>query len=108
MSCQHCTQSGAIKRMWGCGWVPARERKGARPPAPAKYIHERPQVCVGYLMEMPQVIEAARATGWRKEGAQREFYDGEPLTPLTKFAVDVMAGAMREVEQDRIRSQKEE
>lgn len=70
---------------------------------PSAYPHERPDVCAGYLISIPAVIEAARATTWRKEGALREFYDGETLAPVTKFAIDTVAGEMRAVEQHQIR-----
>lgn len=103
MDCSHCTVSPAVRRQWGCGWLPASERRRAQVPVPSEYPHERPEVCPGYLVQQPQVIEAARACSWRKEGALREFYDGEPLTPLAKWAIDVMAGAIREVEQEQIR-----
>lgn len=98
-----------VRRAWRCGWLPESERdENGKPPVPAAYTGPRPTECPGRLIALPQVLEAARAYGWRKEGALREFYDGEPLTPLAKFAIDVMAGSLREVEQHRIRTANKE
>lgn len=74
---------------------------------PRGYPGERPDVCPGYLVQLPQVEEAYRAYSWRKEGALREFYGGQPLTPLAKFAIDTAAGEARAVEQHCIREARE-
>lgn len=71
---------------------------------PRDYPYDRPDVCAGYLVSrMPQVLEAARASSWRKDGALREFYGDAELTELTKFAIDTIMGEMRAVEQHAIR-----
>lgn len=71
---------------------------------PSAYPGERPDVCAGYLVsQLPQVIEAARASSWRSEGALREFYDGDTLAPITKFAIDTIAAEIKAVEQHQIR-----
>lgn len=92
--------------MWSCAWIPAEERSGSAP-APVSYSGEKPDLCPGYLIQLPQVGEAVRAFTWRKDGALREFYDGRPITPLAKFAIDTFAGAQREVENYNIRNPKE-
>ena len=97
-----------MRSFWRCGWIPESERdaKGKVPIPEALFWgdDEKPDVCSGYLVQLPQVIEAARAYGWRKDGALREFYDGKPLAPLTKTALDIMGQSLREVEQHRIRT----
>lgn len=84
-----------------CGFIPLRSRSG-RALIPPNYPYERPSVCGGYLVSMPQVIESARAASWRKEGALAQFYD-TPLTDLAKFCIDIVAAEFRAVEQALIR-----
>lgn len=84
-----------------CGWLPISKK--SRPPMPHGYPDEQPEVCPGYLVQMPAVIEGVRANGWREKGALREFYDGRTLTDLAKTATDIVAGAQREVENYNIR-----
>lgn len=102
MDCKSCKLDGATRRLWSCGWIPEQERSGEAP-VPSSYPGERPSICPGYLLEMPEVTEACRAHGWRKDGALREFYDGRPITERCKLALDVIGGAFREVEQHNIR-----
>lgn len=100
--CTKCPMGHEQRKHVRCGWVREDEREG-RALEPAAYPYEPLTVCAGYLASMPQVIEAARAASWRRDGALREFYDGNPLTPLTKWAVDVVAAETKAAEQDAIR-----
>lgn len=59
------------------------------------------------MVTLPQVIEAARAASWRRDGALAQFYDNEPITELAKTCIDIMAGAQREVENFNIRKSSE-
>lgn len=88
-----------------CGWIPEHKRTG-RALCPAPYPYEDPPICAGYLTSLPQVIEAARACSWRREGALGQFYEGR-LTGLVKFAIDVMAAEFKAVEQYEIRKSRE-
>ena len=88
-----------------CAWVPSSEHTG-QALVPPSYPYERPEVCSGYLTSLPQVIEAARAASWRREGALGQFYEG-PLTDLAKYAIDIIAGEFKAVEQHVIRDSRE-
>jgi len=88
-----------------CGWVPERKRKG-RALVPAHFPYDDPPICAGYLTSLPQVIEAARACSWRREGALAQFYEGK-LSGLVKFAIDVMSAEFKAVEQHAIRESRE-
>jgi len=88
-----------------CGWIPAPDRKG-RALVPPDYPYDYPEVCSGYYTSLPAVIEAARAASWRREGALSEFYDTKP-NELVRFAIDVIAGEFKSVEQNSIRKSKE-
>jgi len=59
-------------------------------------------------VQLPQVLEAARASAWRKDGALAQFYDNEPISDLAKTAIDIISAAMREVENHNIRSAHED
>lgn len=88
-----------------CAWIPEHERTGDAL-VPPNYPYERPDVCCGYLANLPQVIEAARAASWRREGALGQFYEGR-LTGLAKYCIDLIAGEFKAVEQDLIRQSRE-
>ena len=88
-----------------CGWIPEHERTG-RALCPSDYPYEDPPICAGYLTSLPAVIEAARACSWRREGALGQFYEGR-LSGLVKYAIDIMAGEFKSVEQHQIRKSQE-
>jgi hypothetical protein len=64
--------------------------------SPLDWPIESPAVCPGYLVTMPQVLEAARALAWKDSLQVR--YEGIAPTGLLMDAIDVMQGAMNEVE----------
>lgn len=55
-------------------------------------------VCVGYTATLPEVLEASRALGWKRDGHLNEFYEGEPITEILRDAVDVIANECKAVE----------
>ena len=75
-------------------------------PIPAGYPGDRPTVCPGYLVQLPQVIEAARASAWRRDGALAQFYDG-PIGELAKQCIDIMASAQSQASNYNIRNPRE-
>lgn len=93
------------RRRVRCAWVPVSERLG-HALIPPDYPYERPDICCGYLSGLPEVIEAARAASWRREGALGQFYTG-PIGDKAKLAIDLMAGEFKAVEQDVIRKSRE-
>lgn len=103
--CSKCTMDDDQRRMVRCAWIPESERTGDAL-VPPSYPYERPDVCCGYLTSLPQVIEAARAASWRREGALGQFYEGK-LTGLAKYCIDVIAGEFKAVEQHVIRESRE-
>lgn len=101
MDCQKCELGHEQRKRWSCAWVRSDERSGESP-VPPSYPYERPDICIGYLSSLPQVIEAARASSWRRDGALGQFYDG-PLTDLAKYTIDLISGEFKAVEQHNIR-----
>ena len=104
MDCSQCPLGHEQRSAWNCGFLAESERTGVAP-VPPDYPGDRPDVCPGMLVSMPQVIEAARAASWRKDGALSQFYDGRPLTEIAKYAIDILIGHQRQVENYNIRSQ---
>ena len=76
-------------------------------PTPAGWPDKPTDICPGYLVQLPQVIEAARASSWRREGALSQFYGDRPLTEIAINAIDAIAGASRQVENHNIRQARE-
>ena len=103
--CDKCTLGDEQRRRVRCAWVPPERRTGDALVPPA-YPYQRPDVCCGYLTSLPQVIEAARAYTWRKDGALSQFYEGR-LTGIAKYCIDIIAGEFKAVEQYAIRQSRE-
>ncbi len=62
-------------------------------------------ICPGYTTSLPDVYEAARALSWRRDGQLRECYD-VPVTQLLRDCVDILDGACKQQDRDRLREQK--
>ncbi len=73
--------------------------------APPKWGHTPEDVCPGYLISLPQVIEAAMAHRWFDKGqlGERLQAQGVELTPLLQGCIDALDGAIGEVESDMMR-----
>ncbi len=65
-------------------------RRDSRPCPVPGYPDDDYDVCPGYLVSLPQVVEAARAHSWRKESAIASFYDS-PLCDLARDGIDLIA-----------------
>jgi hypothetical protein len=74
---------------------------------PPRYQGEDLPICCGGLIILPQVIEAARAGSWRKEGALRDFYGDQQLTPLARDSIDIVAYETVMASNDAIRARNE-
>lgn len=48
-------------------------------------------ICPGWLVSLPMVIEATRAFGWAKIGLLKEFYEGQTLPKVLFDAIDVFS-----------------
>ncbi len=55
-------------------------------------------MCVGYSSTLPEVLEASRALSWRSDGQLKDLYDGEPITPQLRDAMDVVGVEIKRVE----------
>jgi hypothetical protein len=103
MSCEHCNLDHETRKAWACAWVDVSDRaKVANVPPAYPQEYDLPDICPGYLASLPQVIEAARASSWRREGALAQYYDG-PITDIAKIAIDFISAEFKAVEQYEIR-----
>lgn len=69
---------------------------------PGEYPYDYPDICAGYLVSLPQVIEAARASSWRRDGELAQFYEG-PIADIAKTAIDLISAEFKACEQHYIR-----
>lgn len=90
------------RRCYGCGFIPPdRHFVGDRPFPEAS-------VCPGYLIRLPEVVEAARALIWAKRGGVEPLYGRGRLPPGLVDAVDILDSARNEVEARSFRERREE
>lgn len=106
LDCNNCTFDDEQKRQVNCAWLDESNRVG-RAVVPAGYTGEHPDICPGYLVQLPQVIDAVRAYSWRKDGALREYFGTSQITDLSRTAIDIVGGEFKAVEQYRIRKSRE-
>ncbi len=100
--CQRCMKTNDLqmRQSMGCGYEPALA--GAQPWRPDGFErgrpvseddplgrHERdPEVCVGYVVSMREVIEASRARLHWEKGTLREWCMGSEPTPGLLLALE--------------------
>lgn len=89
------------KRIYRCGWIPEHDRLDGMGTYPGS------TVCPGYTTTLPEVQEAAIALGWRRDGQLRELYD-VPLTQLLRNSIDILDGASKRHDRERLAEQRRE
>lgn len=107
LNCPTCMFSDSDKRFYQCGQISSAEWTAESQTCPVP--GDGPDdvaVCPGYLIQLPQVHEAARAASWRSEGALGQFYD-QPLTQLAKDCIDMVATETKRVEAHAMRKASE-
>ena len=91
MDCNKCQRAlgPEQRRGMGCGYVEPSARTGVfKLQQPGKHPEDLDyDVCPGWLVTLPQVTEAARASGWRND--LKQFYSGQNPTPVLMDGIDV-------------------
>jgi hypothetical protein len=78
------------------GWIAKAEREAPGFIVPTAWPVKRPAICPGYVITLPQVLEAYRAINW--VGNLRERYDGVRPTALLMDCIDIAKATLGEVE----------
>ena len=86
-----------IRASWNCGLMAPDERTGPGFPSPAHW-GKLSDICPGYLITLPTVIETARAKMHWDKGLLKERYEDESLTGVALDCIEVLAGAIAEAE----------
>lgn len=102
LNCEECKKmtTPPVRRAMRCGWVKPEDRMDNAAPVPPGA--PRASECPGYLISMPEVYEASRALGWKRDGAIRELYP-EGITRIAVDAIDTVDCAISAVERYAIR-----
>ncbi len=80
----------------GCGWLADASEKacgspfGPEPLPGWDWRDPYPTICAGYTSSLPEVLEAARALSWRKDGQLAELYDDHKTTQALRDAMDIV------------------
>jgi len=102
LDCTWCKENRpkSVQALMGCGWMSPEDRTGNDYFVPNGA--PMPDECPGYMITLPEVREAARALGWKKDGCIREVYpDG--LTQNAIDLIDTVDSSLRAVERHSIR-----
>lgn len=93
------------RQTFGCGWAPippALLRPWIKVPTPLKFEPMRDadgerlvDVCPGYLVTLPEVVEISQARFWKHD--LRSFCEDELPTRALMLGVQVLEGAVNEV-----------
>lgn len=95
-NCAKCREklSPEVRAFMSCGYEPETEQRSAWSHRSGK---ASPTTCAGYLVNLPEVIEAARARSHWKHGSLRDFCAGQPSENIMQ-AVEIVDGEASEVE----------
>jgi len=101
-SCKSQPDHESFAPEWRCGWLPSEDWSEA-----GTCPHSE-DICPGYVIQMPEVIETARLLQWRNHGSLAALVDDLPLPMAAAACVDMLDGAVREVEAAMIRDARED
>ena len=99
LDCTTCEKDlpAKVRARWNCGLLSIRKRVGPGFPSPPSFGGDT-EICPGYLIAMPQVIEVARARVHWQHGLLKERYEGEELTGLVLDGLELLEGYVSEME----------
>ena len=105
LDCSRCQElvTKEARARWNCGLLKPSERIGPGFPAPADW-GESSEICPGYLVTLPQVIETARARVHWEKGLLKERYEGQNLPGVLFDCIEILSGAVSDVESFATRS----
>jgi len=101
LDCETCTDPHT-RRCLGCGFLPSTQHLAGDRPFPEA------TVCPGYLVRLPEVVEAARARSWTKRGGLTPLYGSKKLPMVALDAIDILESAANEQEARSFRERQEE
>jgi hypothetical protein len=103
LDCEPCQQNFTLldRRCLGCGWIPESDRLSGDRPFPES------DVCPGYLVRQPEVVEAARARSWTSRGGLVPVYGSVQLPRAALDAIDTLEGSVQDVEAKFVRERRQ-
>ena len=103
LECESCLArlDAAERASMRCGLL-TRDvwRDGLRP-------YPEAEVCPGYTIRLPEVIETSRALLWAQRGELRLYFEPFELTPLARDCVDLLDSAVKSAERELLRESRE-
>jgi hypothetical protein len=107
LSCGSCLERNpeASRRSWNCGHLPRLPQNPYAGPSLDCRL-KADTVCPGYLVSLPQVIEASHAHVWFDKGQLTEFCDGKQPTRAMRDCVDILDCSIAEANAAAVRNAK--
>lgn len=99
VDCDGCKQSYTAeeRQRMGCGWEPRIPDAVTWWPRDG-LDDDPPDTCIGYLMRLPEVREAARAMIHWERGTLKDRFMGEEISTALLDALEALHGSGRELE----------
>jgi len=99
LNCSTCEKDlpANVRARWNCGFLTPKKRVGPGFPSPAGWEADK-DICPGYIIQLPQVIEVARARVHWNKGLLRERYEGEELTGVLLDGLELLEGYVQDLE----------
>ena len=99
LDCSRCLESVPEigRARWNCGLMAPADRLGPGFPTPPG-AGVSSDICPGYLITLPQVVETARARLHWERGCLSDRYEGEPLTGLLFDCLEILQAAIGDLE----------
>lgn len=96
LDCERCkaSYSQESRQLMGCAWEPRVD--GARPWWPSE-LDGDPDVCIGYMIQLPEVIEICRAFSHWDKGTLDHFIDHEPASASLLLGLEMLSGSVNQL-----------
>ncbi len=105
LDCSRCIEMApySTRQYWKCGLLRERERTGPGQAMPHYFPEMSLDVCPGYLMTLPKVVEAGRAYMHWDQRTLEQHYEGDELTRCLLDSLEVVKVAVSNVEAHAMR-----
>lgn len=106
LDCGSCKglSPAAARQLWHCGFLPRLpdpDHRGEYPMPDGPVARPACDTCPGFLIGLPQVIEATRFYPWWDKGQLRDACDGEQPTEVLREAINVLRAEVSATEAER-------
>lgn len=110
LDCGECqtTVDEPGRRSWNCGFLPRSPESTGAYPLPLAAPRPTCDTCPGFLIQLPEVMEAFHLHLWWEKGELGERVRRRGASPHLEHYIDTVTGALADLDLERERKREEE